>query len=36
MKLFDIKFIIDNRERQDGFDVRKVIQVVTHVCIKSL
>ena len=28
MKLFDIMFIIDDGERQDGFDVRKVIQVV--------
>ena len=28
MKLFDIIFIIDDGERQNGFDVRKVIQVV--------
>ena len=32
MKLFDIIFIIDDGERQDGFDVRKVIQA----CTKSL
>ena len=28
MKLFDIIFIIDDGVRQNGFDVRKVIQVV--------
>jgi hypothetical protein len=36
MKLFDIMFIIDDGERQDGFDVRKVIQVVIQASIKSL
>ena len=36
MKLFDIMFIIDDGERQDGFDVRKVIQVVIQACIKSI
>ena len=36
MKLFDIMFIIDDGERQDGFDVKKVIQVVIQASIKSL
>ena len=36
MRLFDIMFIIDDGERQDGFDVRKVIQVVIQASIKSL
>ena len=36
MKLFDIMFIIDDGERQDGFNVRKVIQVVIQASIKSL
>ena len=36
MKLFDIIFIIDDGERQDGFGVRKVIQIVIQASIKSL
>ena len=36
MNLFDIMFIIDDGERQDGFDVRKVIQVVIQASIKSV
>ena len=36
MKLFDIMFIIDDGERQDGFNVRKVIQVVIQASIKSV
>ena len=36
MRLFYIVFIIDGGERQDGFDVRKVIQVVIQASIKSL
>ena len=35
MRLFYIMFIIDGGVRQDGFDVRKAIQVVIQVCIKS-
>ena len=36
MKLFDIMFIINDGERQDRFNVRKVIQVVIQASIKSL
>ena len=32
MNLFDIMFIIDDGGSQDGFDVRKVIQVVIQAC----